>query len=248
MSSGAAVGVFVVGAAALAAAAWYASNNADSADNADAGGWAFPDLSGGLGGAIEAADDFANSIIAEAAPLVYSFIDVAGGAPSGAEFSQMSNEQNVAAFLRMVRVCEVGTDGEAGYRTIYGGGLFDSYADHPRQAITRTMRVNGVPKAVSSTAAGAYQFLAGTWDDARRALGLSDFSPASQDAGAVWLLRRRGALADVRAGRFEAALKKSAREWASLPGSPYGQPMRTLEQVASLYLGGGGVIDAGTLA
>ena len=42
----------------------------------------------------------------------------------------------------------------------------------------------------TSSAAGRYQFLQGTWDEARNALGLPDFSPESQDAAAVWLAER----------------------------------------------------------
>jgi len=34
----------------------------------------------------------------------------------------------------------------------------------------------------------------------------------------------------VKAGRFDAAVAKCAKEWASLPGSPYGQPVKTLDQ------------------
>ena len=93
---------------------------------------------------------------------------------------------NLRAFLYMIRHCE-GTAGENGYRTQFGGGLFDSFADHPRQAITRTL--GGKP--ITSTAAGAYQFLARTWDECAKALGLPDFSPASQDAAATFLINQR---------------------------------------------------------
>lgn len=160
----------------------------------------------------------------------------------------MNQEANVRAFLRMIRICEVGTDGERGYRTLFGGGTFDSYAQHPGVAGSFTMNVNGSAQRVTSTAAGAYQFLAGTWSDAQRALGLPDFSPASQDEAALWLLRRRGALADVRAGNFQSALTKAGREWASLPGSPYGQPVKSLDQVMAYYVAGGGDIAGGVMA
>lgn len=144
-------------------------------------------------------------------------------------------ERNVAAFLAMIRNAE-GTAGPDGYRMHFGGELFDSYADHPRRVVTRTL--GGRP--ISSSAAGAYQFLSTTWDEARAALGLPDFSPESQDKAAIFLIRRRGALADVRAGRFEDAVAKVAKEWASMPGSPYGQPVKTLAQVRAVYEGAGG--------
>ena len=151
------------------------------------------------------------------------------------EVEAMRGDSNVAAFLAMIRYAE-GTAGPDGYRTLWGGGLFESFADHPR--IVGEYMSNGRP--IKSTAAGAYQFLSGTWDDAARKLQLADFSPANQDRAAIWLLSRRGALADVQAGRFEAAIAKCAKEWASLPGSPYGQPLKTIAQVRQAYAGAGG--------
>lgn len=177
--------------------------------------------------------DFVDTV----APTVEDWI---GLGPDVQEVAAMSGEQNVAAFLAMIRSAE-GTAGPAGYQTMFGGALFSSFADHPRIKQTATFS-NG--KTVTSTAAGAYQFLSTTWDDARNALGLLDFSPAAQDAGAVWLIRRRGALEDVRAGNFAAAVAKCAKEWASLPGSPYGQPGRTMAQVQAVYQSAGGVVVA----
>lgn len=142
---------------------------------------------------------------------------------------------NVRAFLAMIRAGE-GTADPAGYSRLFGGAQFASFADHPRIAVTRTL----AGKPLTSTAAGAYQFLARTWDECRAALNLPDFSPASQDAAAVYLIRRRGALSDVKAGRFNEAVRKCAKEWASLPGSPYGQPVKTLAQARKTYETNGG--------
>ena len=43
---------------------------------------------------------------------------------------------NVRAFLRMLRHGE-GTAGDNGYRVQFGGGLFASFVDHPRQPTTQ---------------------------------------------------------------------------------------------------------------
>jgi muramidase (phage lysozyme) len=142
---------------------------------------------------------------------------------------------NVLAFLRVVRAGESSQDFIA-YRTLYGGETFDSFADHPKRAITK----NGVP----STAAGAYQFLARTWYALTKQYGFTDFSPASQDQGAVALIAGRHALEDVIAGRLDAAIRKCNREWASLPGSPYGQPTRTYAQAEATFLEYGGSLAA----
>lgn len=140
---------------------------------------------------------------------------------------------NLRAFLAVVRAGE-GTADPDGYRRHYGGSHFDSYADHPRKVITAGRW--------TSSAAGAYQFLSRTWDECAKALALPDFSPASQDLAAVFLIRRRGGLADAMAGRLDAAISRCNREWASLPGSPYGQPVRTLAQAHATYAQAGGVL------
>lgn len=142
---------------------------------------------------------------------------------------------NLRAFLMMIRAGE-GTADANGYRRLFGGALFDDYADHPRTRVTRRAGAG----TLTSTAAGAYQILAKTWDSYRAAWGLTDFSPPSQDAFAVGLIRQRGALADVLSGRFAEAIRKCAKEWASLPGSPYGQPTKTLAQARAVYEQHGG--------
>jgi len=143
---------------------------------------------------------------------------------------------SLRAFLAVIRAGE-GTSDPDGYRRHYGGTLFESFADHPRKTITAGRW--------TSTAAGAFQFLSRTWDECAKALALPDFSPDSQDLAAVFLIRRRGALPDALAGRLDAAIAKCAKEWASLPGSPYGQPTRTLKQAHATYAQAGGAL-AGT--
>lgn len=142
---------------------------------------------------------------------------------------------NVQAFLRVIRRGE-GTGGENGYRTLFGGGLFSSFAAHPDTLIVKS--------GYRSTAAGAYQFLTSTWNETARAMGLADFSPASQDRGAVGRIAARGALDDVKAGRFESAIRKCAKEWASLPYSPYGQPTISMSVASSVFAQAGGVVSA----
>lgn len=155
---------------------------------------------------------------------------------------------NVAAFLRVIRFAE-GTAGATGYRTLFGGRLFDDFSDHPRQAVQFTDQAGRV---LWTTAAGAYQFMAisplpggkstrvDTWDRMAAKLGLPDFTPASQDAAALGLIDDAGALNDVRAGRFEQAIAKVRRIWASLPGAGYDQGERTLASLRAAYLDAGG--------
>ncbi len=149
---------------------------------------------------------------------------------------------NERAFLEMIAVAE-GTAGRGdnGYNILFGGGTFASYADHPRQLITRTFK-NGL--TVTSSAAGRYQFLRKTWDEVARLQGLPDFSPASQDAGALYLGRRAGALPLVQAGQFASAVRRVRKVWASLPGAGYGQPEQAIERLQAVYEAAGGTVTA----
>lgn len=142
---------------------------------------------------------------------------------------------NCQAFLRVIREGETSQLTDA-YQTIYGGSRFESFADHPRQKITAGRW--------TSTAAGAFQFLARTWDSLVKQYHFPDFSPQCQDEGAVALIAGRKALDDVLSGRIAQAIEKCNREWASLPGSPYGQPTRTLAQALDTYQKFGGTLAA----
>jgi lysozyme len=142
---------------------------------------------------------------------------------------------NISAFLRMIRVGE-GTADDGGYNRLFGGGTFDSFSWHPNIKVSKS--------GYTSTAAGAYQFLYSTWNDTAKAMGLNDFSPASQDLGALGRLAYRGAINDILAGNFTRALQKTSKEWASLPYSPYGQPTISLSRAKTLYASYGGTINA----
>jgi muramidase (phage lysozyme) len=147
--------------------------------------------------------------------------------------------RNVRAFLDTIAFAE-GTAGANGYRMMFGGRLVDSLADHPRVFHTFTNRRGEV---LRTSAAGRYQFLSRTWDALAQKLSLRDFGPASQDAGAVELIRERGALSDVQAGRFADAVRKVAPVWASLPGAGYAQPERSFSTLAATYQAAGGTMQ-----
>lgn len=149
------------------------------------------------------------------------------------------NDRNVRAFLGVIRKGE-GTGDAGGYTRLFGGGTFSSTADHPRITVRRGGYV--------STAAGAYQFLSSTWDETARIMRLPDFSASSQDLGAVGRIAARGALADVIAGRLEEAIRKCAKEWASLPFSPYGQPVLSMATARAVFASAGGHESVGVAA
>ncbi|WP_333710323.1 glycoside hydrolase family 104 protein [Malikia spinosa] len=145
------------------------------------------------------------------------------------------SNKNVMAFLMVIRTGE-GTADENGYRRKFGGELFDSFGDHPRTVVSKML--GGKP--LSSSAAGAYQFLTRTWDGLVGKYAFPDFSPLVQDEAAVALISGRNALMNVVRGEFEVAIAKCAKEWASLPGSPYGQPTMTMAKARAVYEDFGG--------
>ena len=115
---------------------------------------------------------------------------------------------NVEPFLHVIRNGETSQD-ENAYSTIYGGGQFQSFADHPRQRIP-------LPGGSYTTAAGAYQITESTWNGLVRQYGFEDFSPENQDLAAIALIAGRRALDEVKAGNVAAAVAKLAKEWTSL--------------------------------
>src|SRR2546423_13597729 len=102
---------------------------------------------------------------------------------------------NVRAFLDTISVSE-GAD----YDTLVNKGRFN----HAIKDLSRHPNLN----VAGSTAAGRYQFLFKTWQNVSAALELTDFRQHSQDLAAVELIRRRGALELVKAGKASDAILK----------------------------------------
>jgi len=158
--------------------------------------------------------------------------------------------RNVAAFLAMIQRAE-GTSGGGrdAYRVCYGyRHTIASLRDHPAvtgewrgERLSDAMCANaGFGPGCVSTAAGAYQIIRPTWVRLRDRLGLRDFGPAAQDAAAVELIRSRGALIDVQAGRVADAIHKCRQEWASLPGNYAKQGQRSASELLAWYTTNGG--------
>jgi muramidase (phage lysozyme) len=145
--------------------------------------------------------------------------------------------QNQRAFLYMLSKSE-GTfgHGENGYNMIVNpGGLFTSYADHPRKLVQ-------VNDNLCSTAAGRYQILARTFDAYKKLLNLPDFSPDSQDAIAIQIIKERHALDSLLRSDITAAIIQCSNIWASLPGNSYGQHQNSMNSLVQNYQAAGGTI------
>lgn len=144
------------------------------------------------------------------------------------ELEKALSNPNVRKMLDVI----AGAEGvKHGYNTKFGNERFDDLKAHPnvKKEFTQT---DG--KKNSTTAAGRYQFLKGTWDSVSKKYGLTDFSPKNQDLAAVALILGRGALGDVMKGDFTKAVGKLGGEWASLPSSPYAQPKKSWKDIQNM--------------
>ena len=156
-----------------------------------------------------------------------------------AQLEQLRNSPQGRGLLAMIRTGE-GTAGPQGYRTKFGGGTFDTSKgwSHPDQVVNSG--------GYSSAAAGAYQFLPGTWQGAKKALGLKSFDPDSQDLAALYLAKQRGAVDALQKPgvKLVDVMDKLAPEWASIPtkggNSYYGQPVKSASVLAKAYEAGKG--------
>lgn len=131
------------------------------------------------------------------------------------------------ALLDAIAGSESNYPGRDPYKVIYGGREAKDFADHPRQYVPI---VSGPNSGLKTSAAGRYQYLARSWDEAKNALGLPDFSPENQDKAAWWDAQRaykantgRDLQADiVAAGNDPQKLTSIGRGistwWTSLPG------------------------------
>lgn len=158
-------------------------------------------------------------------------------------------QKNIIAFLRTIQYAE-GTFYQPNPFAITFGykHTIQNFNDHP--TLTGEWQGEGLsnnycqalnlPNGCRSTAAGAYQFIAPTWQAIKNRNPGIDFTSIGQDRGAVDLISRKNALNDAQTGRFETAIRKCNRTWASLPDSPYGQPTRSMEQLRVFYEEQGG--------
>ena len=144
---------------------------------------------------------------------------------------------NRKAFLTMIATAEGTVNlGDNGYNVLVGGSLFTGYADHPRKAVY-------LPKyKIKSTAAGRYQILSKYYTFYKKLLKLKDFSPTSQDAIAIQMIKEQGALQDVDEGRIDAAIEKVSNIWASMPGAGYGQREVAIASLRKSFVDAGGLI------
>lgn len=151
-------------------------------------------------------------------------------------YEQFAKTPAGRGLLRAIRFAEGTGQTDKAYTTLFGGGQFSDLSRHPDKVVN-------TPR-YSSAAAGAYQFMPGTWEEVSQNLSLKGFSPAEQDIGALYKARQRlmnlGGLAVLeKEGLSNRVLAALAPEWASFPTlsgkSYYGQPVKSAKDIQNVY-------------
>jgi muramidase (phage lysozyme) len=155
-----------------------------------------------------------------------------GAAVTLSDLKRLLANTNVGAFLRTIRERESSQDDSA-YTVLNGGSHFDVVRRASVQGPAHATRQGGRCLPVHRVHVGGRQ----------AQYGMPDFSPASQDAGAVARLIYRGALEDVLAGRFAAAVARCRHEWTSLPGASESSTSWTMDKALAVYRKWGGRTD-----
>lgn len=149
--------------------------------------------------------------------------------------------KNQRAFLDLIAYSEIGPAllavSDNGYNVIVGStpqapDLFTSYADHPRKSVWCTDSHGG---RFRSSAAGRYQILCRYFDSYALLLHLPDFSPMSQDAIALQLIKECHALNDIENGDIGIAITRCCSRWASLPGAGYSQHENKMGDLLAVF-------------
>jgi muramidase (phage lysozyme) len=121
-------------------------------------------------------------------------------------------DPNVAAYLKAIALAEGG-----GYDFKYGAVKGEK---NDPWRFTDTSTHPGAGFGGSTTAAGMYQITVDTWRQFGGKMGLTDFTPDTQDLIAVDMLRTIGVIDKIKAGDVAGAMPKAALKWAALPEGP----------------------------
>lgn len=148
------------------------------------------------------------------------------------------------AILDLIAYTE-GTDREIGktkkgYDILYSFKTFSDFSDHPRKVIKSG--------GISSSAAGRYQILTGTWDWIQKRLKKTgfkpfpSFAPEYQDQAALFLIdAKKNSIKAVDDKNLDEFLDVCSWEWASLPDPDTGkgryppQSVVNIKKIADVY-------------
>jgi muramidase (phage lysozyme) len=120
----------------------------------------------------------------------------------------------VKAFLVAIAESEGGS-----YHAKYGYGWAPGFQSG-KWTFTDESTHPGAGYGGKTTASGMYQITIATWSEYAGKMGLTDFTPNTQDLIAVDILRTLGVIDKIKAGDIPGAMPKAATRWAALPEGP----------------------------
>lgn len=168
-----------------------------------------------------------------------------GGIQAGSlsYYEALLDNPNVQRGLAVIRTTEGTAKSREPYNMAFGMRRIGDLSWHPGKSYKFT-QTNG--KANRTTAAGAYQFLKGTWNGVAKQLGLKSFNAKNQDIAALALIDRRGGLEPLVKGDVRGFVNAVGPEWASLPSAPdaYSQPRVGWSKVEKAWNGHGWELPA----
>ncbi len=142
----------------------------------------------------------------------------------GKQARALLDDPRVQAFLIVVR------NAEAYGRVITGEQILQYDEAYDFKKLPNFNDHLGILPGNSSSAAGAYQIMRDTWfglgkdPGAKKILGLTDFSPLSQDIFAAYKLQQKGVVKKLFVDDFAGAVQAASSEWASFPDKDKGDP------------------------
>lgn len=116
--------------------------------------------------------------------------------------------------------------------------IFTDYSKHP--FVGRPPVLVSAKRHLLSDAAGRHMCMLRNWLFYSHALRLPDFGHDSQNAITIQMIKEVHALDDILTGHLDAAFRKMASRWASLPGAGYGQPENKMNDILVAYEDAGG--------
>ncbi|MGX0890939.1 muramidase (phage lysozyme) [Pseudomonas sp. ADAK2 TE3594] len=131
-----------------------------------------------------------------------------------AENEEYLKDKNVKAFLVAIAESEGGS-----YHAKYGYGWAPGFQSG-KWTFTDESTHPGAGYGGKTTASGMYQITIATWREYAGKMGLTDFTPNTQDLIAVDILRTLGVIDKIKAGDIPGAMPKAATRWAALPEGP----------------------------
>jgi muramidase (phage lysozyme) len=159
---------------------------------------------------------YLDDLAAEQAMLNRLYPTMAGEEPQAAQTPDQPNDKliaqlakdlehpNVKAFLTTIAQAESST-----YDSAYGDST------NTPNKFRGDEKYPGFGK--NPSASGRYQIRKDTYNEVSKKLGLTDFSPKTQDLMAVYLITKRKAMDHIKRGDIDAALPEFSKEWAALP-------------------------------